>query len=124
MPQVCPVELLPQQLLRHARTDNDRQLQRFDLERCITCGCCDLVCPSNIPLTDTFRAALSAVRERRFQASEAARLAERHAAREQRLQRQQLARDNALAERCAQLGSSDDPVAAALARARRTRHGS
>ena len=114
---VCPVELLPQQLLRHARTDNDRQLQRFDLERCITCGCCDLVCPSHIPLTDTFRAARSAVRERRFQVSEAARLAQIHADREQRLHRQQLAHDTALAERRARLGSGDDPVAAALARA-------
>ena len=32
-------------------------MTRFGLADCIECGCCDYVCPSQIPLTARFRAA-------------------------------------------------------------------
>jgi len=53
----CPVFLLPQQLLIHARNDNRVALQELGLADCIECGCCDYVCPSNITLAARFRAA-------------------------------------------------------------------
>jgi len=54
---VCPVQLLPQQLHRAARADDGAALARHGLAACIECGCCDYVCPSAIPLTARFRAA-------------------------------------------------------------------
>ena len=32
-------------------------LENLGLYDCIECGCCDVVCPSHIPLTETFRVA-------------------------------------------------------------------
>jgi electron transport complex protein RnfC len=55
--EACPVNLLPQLLLLHARNDNQIALQELGLPDCIECGCCDYVCPSNIPLASRFHAA-------------------------------------------------------------------
>jgi len=55
--QVCPVNLLPQQLLRHARTDDHHALMKHHLFDCIECGACSYVCPSAIPLVPTYRGA-------------------------------------------------------------------
>ncbi len=52
--EVCPAGLLPQQLLRYARTNDRNALQELGLHDCIECGCCDYVCPSQIRLTSTF----------------------------------------------------------------------
>ena len=61
--EVCPIQLLPQQLLWHARADDEARLRDFGLIDCIECGCCDLVCPSHIPLTASFRIAKGRIRE-------------------------------------------------------------
>ncbi|NOQ16316.1 MAG: electron transport complex subunit RsxC [Methyloprofundus sp.] len=53
---VCPVQLLPQQLYWHSRAGQTEQCQDYQLFDCIECGCCDIVCPSHIPLVQTFRA--------------------------------------------------------------------
>lgn len=53
----CPARLLPQELLRAARSRNHPMLSDLGLEDCIECGCCDVICPSHIPLTDEFRRA-------------------------------------------------------------------
>jgi len=67
--QVCPAQLLPQQLYWHARADEFDKVESFHLFDCIECGCCDLVCPSQIPLTQYFRFAKTEIwarqRERR-----------------------------------------------------------
>ncbi len=55
--QACPANLLPQQLLAHARSDNRVALRELGLFDCIECGCCDYVCPSHITLAGRFRAA-------------------------------------------------------------------
>ncbi len=60
----CPVKLLPQTLLRHAPVASVEELCSYGLDDCIECGCCDLVCPSHIPLTQIFRDAKKAVRIR------------------------------------------------------------
>jgi electron transport complex protein RnfC len=53
---VCPEQLLPQQLYWYSRSGQTEQCQDYQLFDCIECGCCDIVCPSHIPLVQTFRA--------------------------------------------------------------------
>jgi electron transport complex protein RnfC len=44
-------------LHRAAQGDDRDALGRLGLADCIECGCCDYVCPSEIPLTARFHAA-------------------------------------------------------------------
>ena len=52
---VCPMNLLPQQLYWYARAKDFDKVQDYDLFDCIECGCCDYVCPSHIPLVQYYR---------------------------------------------------------------------
>lgn len=52
---VCPVQLLPQQLYWHSRAKELDKAQEYNLFDCIECGCCSYVCPSNIPLVQFYR---------------------------------------------------------------------
>jgi electron transport complex protein RnfC len=113
----CPAQLLPQQLLRHARAGNLPQAQDQGLFDCIECGCCDLVCPSHIPLTQQFRQAKLAVRISAVETQRALAARERHDARRRRLERESVER--AQRQEARRSGSAGaDAVAAALARAR------
>ncbi|RLA20764.1 MAG: electron transport complex subunit RsxC [Gammaproteobacteria bacterium] len=60
--EVCPMDLLPQQLYWYGRAKNNEKAQAYNLFDCIECGSCDVVCPSHIPLVQYFRATKSAVR--------------------------------------------------------------
>ncbi|MCP4471459.1 MAG: electron transport complex subunit RsxC [Gammaproteobacteria bacterium] len=60
--EVCPAQLLPQQLYWHARAGAFERAQEFHLLDCIECGCCSAVCPSGIPLVQYYRAAKSEIR--------------------------------------------------------------
>lgn len=123
---VCPVRLLPQELLRAAQMDKPDELSALGLEDCIECGCCDIVCPSHIRLTSRFRTAKDAYRlyeRHRALADDAER---RHRARESRLgsaaDRERSGQSGLLEE----LGHSADErartIAAAVGRARRKRN--
>ena len=85
--QVCPANLLPQQLYWYSKSKNYVEAERFNLSACIECGACDYVCPSHIPLVQYFRHAKGEIKERQEQkiASDIAR--ERFEYREQRLQK-------------------------------------
>ena len=85
--EVCPANLLPQQLYWHARAKEIDKVQDYNLFDCIECGCCAHVCPSHIPLVQYYRFAKteSWAREQEKRAADHAR--ERHAAREARLER-------------------------------------
>ena len=118
---VCPVDLLPQQLNTYCINENTEKAQLFRLSECIECACCDVVCPSNIPLTQTFRFAKGLIREQDRQSLLATQAETRYQKRESRLadrlEKRALKREAARAR----LATSKDPIADALARARQRR---
>ena len=63
--EVCPAQLLPQQLYWQARAKNYERSEEYHLFDCIECGCCSAVCPSQIPLVQYYRAAKSEIRANR-----------------------------------------------------------
>ena len=119
--EVCPAQLLPQQLYRYADENNSEQLRRFGLSECIECGCCAVVCPSSIPLTQTFRYARDQLREQTLQQDLAAEAVKRYEQREVRLQQRHLAREEKRRLAKARLTDKQEPIADALARARQRR---
>jgi len=86
--EVCPVDLLPQQLYWHAKAENTERAEQHHLFNCIECGCCSYVCPSHIPLVQYYRHAKSIIREQRQQHANAELARKRHDFREFRKQRE------------------------------------
>jgi len=124
--EVCPAQLLPQQLYWHARAGAFERAHEYHLFDCIECGCCSAVCPSGIPLVQYYRAAKSEIRaaQKALIKSDRARL--RFEFRERRLllkkqqeeERRRLKRE-ALQKKKVQAGGEipiADPVQAALER--------
>jgi len=72
-------------------------MRSYGLTDCIECGCCDLVCPSHIPLTADFRKAKGRIRELADEKARAERARRRFEARNKRLERDLLERDQELA---------------------------
>jgi len=95
--EVCPIQLLPQQLFWYACSDNEKQLRVHGLTDCIECGCCDLVCPSHIPLTADFRLAKARMREMADELARAERARRRFEARNERLEQERERRNDELA---------------------------
>lgn len=95
--EVCPIQLLPQQLYWHQCSDNEKQLRAHGLIDCIECGCCDLVCPSHIPLTADFRQAKARMLELADEKARAERARIRFESRNERLESEQRQRDIELA---------------------------
>ena len=93
---VCPAQLLPQQLYWHASSKNFDLVQDYHLFDCIECGCCNHVCPSQIPLVQYYRFAKTEIwnMERDRIKSDHARI--RHDFRQQRLDREKKERDEKL----------------------------
>lgn len=52
--QVCPVNLLPQNLYRDIKASKFELAEEDNLSSCIECAACDYVCPSNIPLSEYY----------------------------------------------------------------------
>jgi electron transport complex protein RnfC len=95
---VCPIQLLPQQLFWYACADNEAKMRSYGLIDCIECGCCDLVCPSHIPLTADFRNAKARIRELADEKARAERARLRFESRNERMELEQRARDQELAQ--------------------------
>ena len=85
--EVCPADLLPQQLYWYARSNNLDAAQDYDLFDCIECGCCAYVCPSHIPLVQHYRHAKTEIWAQEKQRRKSDRARQRHEARLARLER-------------------------------------
>lgn len=96
---VCPADLLPQQLYWHARAKEFDKAQDYHLFSCIECGCCSYVCPSRIPLVQYYRYAKNEIwaQEKEKQKAELAR--QRHQARLERLEREKQEREAKLRQK-------------------------
>jgi electron transport complex protein RnfC len=120
--EACPASLLPQQLYWYARAKDQDQLERHNLMDCIECGACAYVCPSHIPLVQYYRSAKGSIREATKEKVRSDNSRVRFEARQERLERELAAREakraarKAAAEARAQSG--DDPVQAAIERAK------
>jgi len=84
---VCPAQLLPQQLYWYARSKNFDKTQDYNIFDCIECGCCTYVCPSHIPLVQYYRFAKTEIwaQEQEKKSSDIAR--QRHEFRQYRMER-------------------------------------
>jgi len=123
--EACPVELLPQQLLWYAQSEDHEKLEAYDLNACIECGACAFVCPSHIPLVEYYRVAKAQIQTAKEEAHKAAIARKRHEDRDLRLekekQQRQLKHKQAAEKRQQQMqdkNGGEDLVAAALARAK------
>jgi electron transport complex protein RnfC len=94
--QVCPANLLPQELLTASKQQDMAALDALGLNACIECGCCDYVCPSYIPLTAQFALTKLKFRTHESEMQRASHARNRFEARESRLQQQQAERDDEL----------------------------
>ena len=126
--EVCPAQLLPQQLYWQARAKDYQRSEAYNLFDCIECGCCSAVCPSQIPLVQYYRAAKSEIRATKQAQFKSDRSRVRFEFREKRLllrkqldeQRRRLKRE-ALQKKHPGKKTGDaavDPVQAALERVR------
>lgn len=89
----CPVKLLPQQLFWFCQGQEHNKAQAYHLQACIECGICAWVCPSHIPLVQYFRQEKAELRDIEQQARRASEAKARFQARQARLEREKLARN-------------------------------
>ena len=127
---VCPAQLLPQQLQWLAKAKDYDGLEQQNLFDCIECGACAYVCPSEIPLVHYYRKAKAEIRNIAREKAKAEHARERFEARQERLEREKEerlerhrkaaeARKKAQAEAVAQgADNPNDAVQAAIARAK------
>ncbi|MEL7043551.1 MAG: electron transport complex subunit RsxC [Pseudomonadota bacterium] len=126
--EACPAQLLPQQLYWYARARDFEKLEEHHLADCIECGACSFVCPSSIPLVQYYRASKAAIREQRAEDAKAEQARLRFEARQERLARAAAEKEARRAKRkrtamakAADEAGADDPIQAAIARAKARR---
>ncbi|EJD6656264.1 TPA: electron transport complex subunit RsxC [Enterobacter cloacae] len=115
----CPADLLPQQLYWYSKGQLHDKAQAHNLADCIECGACAWVCPSNIPLVQYFRQEKAEIYAISMEEKRAAEAKARFEARQARLEREKLARQERHKQAAVQPGEKDqDAINAALARVR------
>ena len=136
--EVCPANLLPQQLYWHSRAEDFDRAQDYQLFDCIECGCCAQVCPSHIPLVQYYRFAKSEIWAAEKEKRKSNHARERHEFKQARVEREEAEKQARLAakkaaikkpkaetpEQTATAAPADDPVAAAIAKAKAKAGGS
>ena len=90
---VCPAQLLPQELQWSAKAKDQPQLEKLNLFDCIECGACAYVCPSQIPLVHYYRVAKAEIRQQKLLDIKAEKAKVRFEARKLRLEREKIARE-------------------------------
>jgi electron transport complex protein RnfC len=86
--QVCPIDLLPQQLYWFTKAKDFEKLEDYKLFDCIECGACAYVCPSNIPLVGYYHYAKSELRSNQNERKKSDLARQRHDFRIFRLERE------------------------------------
>ena len=124
---VCPSQLLPQELQWSAKAKDQQQLMQLNLFDCIDCGACAYVCPSQIPLVQYYRVAKAEIRQQqqldvksekakaRFEARKL-RLEQEKVARQEKHEKAAAARKATMNKKSADGSTASSAVAAALAR--------
>lgn len=97
--EVCPANLLPQQLYWYASARNFDRVIEYHLFDCIECGCCSYVCPSQIPLVQYYRFAKSEIWTQDYDHKKSNIARERHEFRVARLEQQKQERDERLRQK-------------------------
>ncbi|GAA4873386.1 electron transport complex subunit RsxC [Ferrimonas pelagia] len=92
--QVCPQQLLPQQLYWHSQAGEHDKAQELNLFDCIECGACAFVCPSDIPLVEHYRIAKSELKQQAAAAAKAEQAKIRFDARQARLEKEKQERES------------------------------
>lgn len=87
--EVCPVDLLPQQLFWYAQAEDFDRLESHNLFDCIECGACSYVCPSTIPLVQYYRAAKGSIRLHEIEKEKSDRSRQRFEFRQQRIAKEE-----------------------------------
>ncbi len=124
---VCPSQLLPQELQWSAKAKDHQQLAKLNLFDCIDCGACAYVCPSQIPLVQYYRIAKAEIRQQQQLDVKAEKAKIRFEARKLRLEKEKIAREEkhkkaaaarkaVMNKKSADGSSASSAVAAALAR--------
>ncbi len=120
--EVCPVQLLPQQMYWYARAKDLEKVQEYNLFDCIECGCCSHVCPSHIPLVQYYRFAKNESWDQERERKKADHARQRHEAKMARLARLEAEKKARLKKKKAALakkpsakgGDGEDPKKAAI----------
>ncbi|PHM24230.1 electron transport complex subunit RsxC [Xenorhabdus ehlersii] len=117
--EACPAGLLPQQLYWFSRGQEHEKAKNHHLFDCIECGACAYVCPSNIPLVQYYRQEKAEIWAIEAEARRSTEAKVRFEAKQARLEREKLAREERHKKAAVQVNSSDkSAVQAALARAK------
>lgn len=122
--EACPASLLPQQLFWYAKSKEYDRLEEYNLADCIECGACAYVCPSNIPLVQYYRASKAELKQRKAEQQKAEHAKLRFESRQQRLAKEEAEKAAKRAARQAAAkaklanNEQEDPVQAAIARAK------
>ncbi len=108
----CPMNLVPQNMYWHIRSDALDKAKHNNLFDCIECGCCSHVCPSRIPLVQFFRSAKAANLQLDRDQTKKERARERAEARLERLEREAAQKKAKMAEKKAAMAKKKEAAAA------------